>query len=66
MQRTHAIPLQIREDQERPLPQEDCMSMRRIIALDLGKFKAVACVMNAADRGGAAMIRLPVVEAGFY
>ncbi len=26
------------------------MGMRRIIALDLGKFKTVACVMNAADR----------------
>ena len=26
------------------------MSMRRIIALDLGKFKTVACVMNALDR----------------
>src|SRR3954468_23018035 len=33
------------------LPQEDCMGIRRIIALDLGKFKTVACVMNAADRG---------------
>ncbi len=26
------------------------MSMARIIALDLGKFKTVACVMNALDR----------------
>ena len=26
------------------------MGMRQIIALDLGKFKTVACVMNAADR----------------
>ena len=26
------------------------MGMRRIIALDLGKFKTVACVMNAVDR----------------
>jgi transposase len=26
------------------------MGLRRIIALDLGKFKTVACVMNAADR----------------
>ena len=26
------------------------MGMRRIIALDLGKFKTVACVMDAADR----------------
>jgi transposase len=26
------------------------MGIRRIIALDLGKFKTVACVMNAADR----------------
>ena len=26
------------------------MSIARIIALDLGKFKTVACVMNAADR----------------
>src|SRR3954470_9009630 len=32
------------------LPQEDCMGLRRIIALDLGKFKTVACVMNVADR----------------
>src|SRR4051794_14271624 len=35
----------------RCLPQEDRMGIRRIIALDLGKFKTVACVMNAADRG---------------
>ena len=27
------------------------MGIHRIIALDLGKFKTVACVMNAADRG---------------
>src|SRR4030095_8253411 len=49
-QRTHAIPPPIREDRRRSLPQEDCMSVRRIIALDLGKFKTVACVMNALDR----------------
>jgi transposase len=29
------------------------MGMRRIIALDLGKFKTVACVMDAADRSHA-------------
>ncbi len=50
LQRTHAIPLPIREDWKRPLPQEDCMGTHRIIALDLGKFKTVACVMNAVDR----------------
>jgi hypothetical protein len=27
------------------------MGTHRIIALDLGKFKTVACVMNTADRG---------------
>src|SRR6476620_2209806 len=51
LQRTHAIPLPIREDRGRSLPQEDCMGTHRIIALDLGKFKTVACIMNTADRG---------------
>jgi transposase len=32
------------------LPQEDCMGFDQIIALDLGKFKSVAAVMNAATR----------------
>jgi transposase len=30
--------------------QEDCMGFERIIAIDLGKFKSVACVMDAATR----------------
>lgn len=50
LQRTYAFPPLIRVDQRRSLPQEDCKGSRQIIALDLGKFKSVACVMNAADR----------------
>ncbi len=32
------------------LPQEDCMGFDSIIAMDLGKFKSVACVMGVASR----------------
>src|SRR5688572_14752157 len=32
------------------LPQEDCMGFDQIIALDLGKFKSVACIMDVATR----------------
>ncbi|HEV2296044.1 MAG TPA: AAA family ATPase, partial [Tepidisphaeraceae bacterium] len=47
VQRTHAIPLPIREDRRRPLPEEDCMGYATILGLDLGKFKSVCCVMDA-------------------
>jgi hypothetical protein len=51
LHRTHAIPPAIREDRQRPLPQEDCMGFDRIIALDLGKFNSVACVMHRRRSG---------------
>jgi len=47
VQKTHAIPILIREDQKRSLPQEDCMGFAKIIALNLGKFKTVGCVMDS-------------------
>ena len=33
-------------------PQEDCMGYATILGLDLGKFKSVCCVMDAATGEG--------------
>src|SRR5271169_2879467 len=48
--RTHAIPLLFSEDQQRSSTKGDCMSYQTIVALDLGKFKTVLCVMDVATR----------------
>jgi hypothetical protein len=54
-QRTHAIPQLIGENQLRCSTkgcstQGDCMSYATILAIDLGKFKSVLCIMDVATR----------------
>src|SRR5206468_3953298 len=48
--RTHAIPPPIREDRGRSSSKGDRMGYSKILALDLGKFKSVGCVMDTATR----------------
>ncbi len=50
VQRTHAIPPLTGEDRRQSSTKGDCTGFATIIALDLGKFKTVACVMDTATR----------------
>src|SRR5215204_2272749 len=52
-QRTHAIPRLMCEHQPRSSTKGDRMGFAKIIALDLGKFKTVCCVMDVASRAHA-------------